>query len=296
MAEIALVGGAGFIGQYVGRHLAEQDHRVTVLDLQSAGRLEGVESISGDVFNEDTLREVLEGKDTVIDLVGLANIGECQRNPEQSFRLNVESVARILEAARQTEVRRFVFPSSAAVYGKVETVPIDEATVPNPANIYGWHKLMAEQSARGYRQNYGLQYVILRLFNVTGRGNEGVINEYVQQALEDGRILGFGRDQMRDFVHADDVAQAFLSAATHGDVADKAINVGTGVGVRIEDLAEAVKEELPEIEVSFEEKSGYIPYHSVADITLARNLLGFQPTPAPAVVRRFIKELVARGR
>ncbi len=296
MAEIAIIGGAGFIGQYVSRRLAEQGQDVTVLDVKPGRKRRGVRTVSGDAFDEEALRQVLQGKDTVVDLVGLADIGECQRNPALSFHLNVVSLARVLEMARSTGVRRFVFPSSAAVYGKVETVPIDETTLPNPSTIYGWHKLMAEQCTKGYRQNYGLRYVILRLFNVIGEGNAGVIDEFVARALTEGRIRGFGRDQLRDFIHAEDVAQAFFLAATHPDVVDKVINVGTGEGVRIADLAETVRRELPKTEVTFEEKPEYIPYHSVADITLARSLLNFNPTPAPTVVLRFIGELVAHGR
>lgn len=292
MAGIAVMGGAGFIGSHVSERLVKSGHEVTVLDLAPVGKESGIPFVRGDVFNEETLTTAMRSHDTVINLVGLPDIGECQREPAQSFRLNVEASARILEAARLTDVRRVVFPSSAAVYGKVETVPIDETAIPNPANLYGWHKLMAELNHKAYWRSYGLHYVVLRLFNVIGHGNAGVIHHYVNSAVNDGRIRGFGRDQLRDFVDAKDAANAFYLAATHPEVMDKTINVGSGEGVRIEALARMVQDAVPGTRLAFEEKSGYIPYHSVADITLARTLLGFDPEPASRVVRRFIEELV----
>ncbi len=296
MVGVTLIGGSGFIGRYVSHRLAKEGEEVTVFDVNPPEEKAGVDFVQGDIFDREALASVLKGRDTVIDLVGLADIGECQKDPEASFRLNVASLARVLEAVRRTGVQRVVYPSSSAVYGKVETVPIDESTIPNPANIYGWHKLMAEQNLRAHLQNYGVGNVILRLFNVIGPGNTGVIHHYVHEALAKGRIRGFGRHQLRDFVHADDVSQAFYLAATRRSVVNKIINIGTGEGVSIAELADLVRQAIPGTQVEFREKPGYIPYHSVADITLARSLLNFEPMPAGEVVRRFIQELVRSDR
>ncbi len=296
MADIVIVGGSGFIGSHVTQRLLAAGESVTVFDLVPADGAGRFDFVRGDVFDEAALSKVVEGKDLIVDLVGLADIGECQRDPLRSFRLNVFSLAHVLEAARLGDVRKVVFPSSGAVYGKVEDIPIDETATPNPSNVYGWHKLMGELSLRSYRQNYGIRYIILRLFNVIGTANAGVIHHYVTAALAGGPIRGFGRDQLRDFVDADDVANAFYLAATQPEIVDKVINIGSGEGVRISEIAELVRQTIPGTRIEFEEKPGYIPYHSVADIALARKLLNFHPTPGKEVVERFIQEMVHGAR
>jgi len=175
-------------------------------------------------------------------------------------------------------------------------VPIDETTIPTPASVYGWHKLMGELELRAYRQSYGLSYVILRLFNVVGSGNKGVIHHYVESALESHAIRGFGRDQLRDFVDASDVAEAFTLAAAKTGIVDKVINIGSGQGIRIAELAAMIQSVVPGTSIEFEEKADYIPYHSVADITLAKNLLDFRPRAGRDAVQSLVKELVGRGR
>ncbi len=297
MAGILIAGGSGFVGSHVTTRLYSEGFDVTVLDLApSPDATDGFEFVQGDVFDQRTLDSVVEDKETVIDLVGLADISVCQKDPQRSFRLNVDSLSRILEAARKGGVHTVIFPSSAAVYGKVETVPIDETAIPNPSTVYGWHKWMAELNLRAFRQSYGVRYIVLRLFNVVGPGNSGVIHHYVKTALAGEPLRGFGRDQLRDFVHAEDVSDAFLLAATQSDVINKVINIGTGEGVRIAEIAAMVRECVPGTTAEFEEKSGYIPYHSVADIALARKLLGFDPVPARLVVRRMIQEMVSHDR
>ena len=295
MARILIIGGSGFIGTHVASRLQEEGEEVAIFDVVPPGRALNVPFVKGDVFDSASLELEVRGADTVIDLVGLADIGACQREPDRSFRLNVSSLSQVLEAARKAAVKKVVFPSSAAVYGKVDIVPIDESQPLNPSTIYAWHKWMGELLLRSYRQNYHIGYVILRLFNVLGEGNKGVAHQYVQEALKERRIHGFGRDQLRDFVDAADVANAFHLAAIHPDVTDKVINIGSGEGIKIGEVAAMVQELIPEIRVEFEEKPDYIPYHSVAEITLARKLLNFQPQPGREVMRRLVRELVKHG-
>ncbi len=295
MGGILIVGGSGFIGSHVTKHLRAFGQEVTIFDVRPPPDHEDVTFVKGDVFDQSKLQRVVDGKDTIIDLVGLADIGECQRDPHGSFRLNVESLSLLLEAARKGAVRNVVFPSSAAVYGKVETVPIDETAIPNPSTVYGWHKWMAELSLKASRQSYGIAYIILRLFNVIGRGNTGVIHHYVKKALSGEPIRGFGRDQLRDFVEAKDVAVAFHLAATQSDVTNKVINIGSGEGLSIAEVVSLIQDQIPGTVVEFEEKPGYIPYHSVADIALAKKLLTFRPTPARQSVRSLIQEIVNHG-
>jgi len=295
MGSVVVVGGSGFIGTHVARRLEAAGLDVSIFDLAKPPKGSHARAIQGDVFKAEEIEAGIRGSEIVIDLVGLADIGECQKHPDRSFRLNVESLIRILEASRKEGIRRVIFSSSAAVYGKVETVPIDETAQPNPSTVYGWHKVMGELALRAYRQNYGIGYVILRLFNVLGTGNRGVIDSYVQAAVTRKSIHGFGRDQLRDFVDAGDVAEAFRLAATQSDVVDKIINIGSGQGIRISELAAMIAKAVPGTQIEFEEKPDFIPYHAVADVTLARKLLAFQPTPGREVVKKLIGEFVSHG-
>ncbi len=295
MGKILILGGSGFIGTHVASRLKAEGQDATIFDVSPPPRSE-VRFVKGDVFDSKSLERAVSDSEVLVDLIGLADVGVCQRDPDRSFRLNVASVANVLEAARHAQVRKVVFPSSAAIYGKVETVPIDETQNPNPSTVYAWHKWMAELLMRSYRQNYYVGYVILRLFNVLGEGNKGVVHHYVQMAKTEGRIHGFGRDQLRDFVDANDVANAFHLAVVHPEITDKVINVGSGEGVKIGDIAGMVASLVSGTRIEFEEKADYIPYHSVADITLARKLLGFEPRPSREVVHGLVQELVKRGR
>lgn len=291
MSRILILGGSGFIGTHVAARLVGAGERVTIFDV-SPPTSSKYPFVKGDVFDPQSLAAAVDGSDTLIDLIGLADVGVCQQDPERSFRLNVASLANVLEAARKGGARKVVFPSSAAVYGKVETVPIDETLPPNPSTVYAWHKWMAELLVKSYRQSYHIGYVILRLFNVLGEGNKGVAHHYVEMAKADRRIHGFGRDQLRDFVDAADVANAFHLAAVQPDVIDKTINIGSGEGVKIGDVAAMVASLVPGTKVEFEEKPDYIPYHSVADITLARKLLLFEPRSGRTVIQNLVKDLV----
>ncbi len=295
MSKILILGGSGFIGTHVAARLIDAGEQATIFDVAPPASSK-YPFVKGDVFDPESIEAALDGAETLIDLIGLADVGVCQREPERSFRLNVGSLANVLEAARKGGVRKVVFPSSAAVYGKVETVPIDETQAPNPSTVYAWHKWMAELLMKSYRQSYHIGYVILRLFNVLGAGNRGVVHHYVEMARKEGRIHGFGRDQLRDFVDATDVANAFHLAAVQPDVTDKIINVGSGDGVKIGDVAAMIASLVPGTKVEFEEKPDYIPYHSVADITLARKLLLFEPRSGRKVVQDLAKDLVNHDR
>jgi UDP-glucose 4-epimerase len=294
MAKILILGGSGFIGTHLAGRLLEAGDDVSLFDVVPPSKSSAT-FVKGDVFDPVSLGQAVAGSDTIIDLIGLADVGVCQREPDRSFRLNVASLANVLESARKAQVRKIVFPSSAAVYGKVETVPIDETQPPNPSTVYAWHKWMAELLLKSYRQSYHVGYVILRLFNVLGEGNKGVAHHYVQMARTEKRIHGFGRDQLRDFVDAADVANAFRLAAVQRDVSDKIINIGSGEGIKIGEVAGMVGALLPGTKVEFEEKADYIPYHSVADITLARKLLDFNPRPGREVMKELVQELVKHG-
>src|SRR5256886_9012694 len=140
MGSVVVVGGSGFIGTHVARRLEAAGLDVSIFDLAKPPKGSHARAIQGDVFQAEEIEAGIRGSEIVIDLVGLADIGEGQKKPGRSFRFNFESLIRVLEASPEEGIRRVIFPSPAALYGKVQTVPIDGTAQPNPSPVYGWHK------------------------------------------------------------------------------------------------------------------------------------------------------------
>jgi UDP-glucose 4-epimerase len=276
--RVLITGGSGFIGENVARGLraSDPDWRVRIFDVRPPhdGSLDHVK---GDIFDRSAVDGVVKGSDLVYHMVGMKDAWRAQQDPLGSLRLNVQSLAVVLESMRAKGVRRIVFPSSVALYSSRGTAPIPESTIPRPPNIYGWHKYMCEQLLQGYQGNYGLDYLAFRLFNVYGPGTENVVSTFLSQAKHGHSIQGFGGKQYRDFVHVDDVVQALVRAATLEGVWNRAVNIGSGMGIMVEDVARIAAGLFPGTTVAFTDKEGFVPNHLIADISLARELLGFSP-------------------
>lgn len=247
--SILVTGGAGFIGSHLVETLAA-DNDVVVVDNLSGGRREWVDDratlIEGDVRNEQTVARAVDGVDLIFHQAANVSVQRSVEAPVESHETNVDATLRLLEHARNEDAR-FVFASSAAIYGTPEAVPIDESDPKRPTSPYGAEKHAADQYCRLYHDLYDVETVALRYFNVYGprqRGGQysGVIDVFLDQADrgEDITVHGDGA-QTRDFVHVDDVVAANCLAAVNGTPGE-AYNVGTGDSVSIRALAEMVRE------------------------------------------------------
>ena len=241
---------------------------------------ESVKWVMADVLELSSIRRLFfeYDVDSIIHLVGLPAMGYCERNPHFSFELNVLSVQNTLEAMRKTDIDRIVFASSAAVYGYHSKTAVEEDDLTEPSTIYGYHKLMAEEAIKSYSSSYGLNYAILRLFNVYGGDphvGKDVISIFIRRALKGESIVVNGPNKFRDFVHADDVADIFMKAIT-ADVSNITVNVGTGRMTTLQQIAEIVEKCFPEVKVNYEmapdDGTGL-----VADISLAKKAFSFSP-------------------
>jgi len=283
--RILVTGGSGFIGQYLVKKFMERGHEVCVYDSQPLS-ISG-KSIIGDIFDFHKLKAAVAECDTVIHLLGLADAGIAQTEPARSFRLNVETLQTVLEACRVCSGKNLIFPSSAAVYGIAEDLPIKENFPLKPTNIYSWHKYLCEKLLQSYHDNFGLDFVILRLFNVYGKGNKGVIGIFTEKAQKGETIESFGPYQYRDFIYAGDVAQALYQAAMYRKAANRTINIGSGEGTQISEILDLVCEVFPQ--AKWVGKKAEFPIcDSIADITLAKILLDFTPHSS----RDFMKEII----
>lgn len=288
--KVFITGGSGFIGQHLTKKFLDSRHEVVIYDIAepALGELKRV-YMRGDVFDTEKLSAAIKDYDVVIHLVGLADSGVAQKDPAASFKLNVLSLQNVLEACRRYEGKKLIFPSSAAVYGITHDLPIKESFSLNPTNIYSWHKYLCEKLIRGYHDNYGIDYVILRLFNVYGAGHKGAIEIFLEKAKNGETIESFGPYQYRDFVYAGDVAEAMYRAAIYEKVNNRAVNVGSGRGVQIRELLDLICGIFPKAKW-VEIKAKFTMYDSIADITLAKILLDFKPHDTLEFMKEIIKK------
>ncbi len=285
-----VTGGAGFIGSNIVRLLVEKGHEVTVLDNLASGYrcnldpFSEVRFIEGDVRDEATVKGAIAGIDVVFHLGASVGNTRSIEHPIEDAEINVIGTLRVLEAARQAGIRKIVFSSSAGIFGELKTLPIREDHPVEPDSPYGATKLAAEKLCLGYSKLYDLDAVCLRYFNVYGVNQRydaygNVIPIFAHQILRGMSVSIFGDGQQtRDFVNVRDVAQANYQAVLAEGVSG-AFNIGSGMRVTIKHLAELM------IEIGGNRTAiEYCPprpgdvRHSLADISAARQTLGYKPS------------------
>jgi len=284
--SVLITGGAGFVGSHLATALVDTAD-VTVLDDLSTGRRANVPAgatfLEGDVRDADTLDDAMAGVDVVFHEAAAVTVQGSIDDPPGTHDVTVDGTLAVLEAARRADAR-VVTASSAAIYGHPETIPVPETHPTNPASPYGIDKLAVDHYTRRYHDLYGLETVALRYFNVYGprhRGGDysGVITIFRDQALAGDPLTVDGDGtQTRDFVHVADVVDANRLAATTEHVGE-AYNVGTGTETTINDLATTITT-ITDSDAPIEHgdpRPGDIT-HSRADITRAREALGYEPT------------------
>ncbi len=284
--DILVTGGAGFIGSHIAERLADTN-RLRILDNLSSGTVSNVpdnaELYEGDVRDLETVKSATDGVDIIFHEAAVVSVSESIADPMQCHRVSVNGTLNVLEQARVNDAR-VVLASSAAIYGDPETVPVPECAQKDPNSPYGISKLTVDQYAQRYRELYGVETVSLRYFNVYGPGQvagdySGVISVFLDQSQRGEPLTVHGEGtQTRDFVHVSDVVQANLLAATTDHVGE-AYNIGTGTRISIDELARTVRNvsDSPSNITHTEPRDGDIE-HSGADITKARNQLGYRPT------------------
>ena len=289
-----VTGGAGFLGAALADRLACDGHQVRVIDDVSAGDPacldERVLFTRGDVADRPKLWTLLQDVDCVYHLAARVQVSESILYPREYNEVNVGGTVSVMEAMRDAGVHRVVFTSSGAVYGEQAHQPVREDQTPNPQSPYAVSKLAAEYYVRTIGALWGIETVILRIFNAYGPGQNlpashpPVIPRFLKQALGGGSLVVFGSGaQTRDFVYVDDVVEALVAAATASDVDRRIINVGSGRATSINKLATLVAEETgQQVELLHSPAESGGVSRLCADIATARRLLNYEPRVALA--------------
>jgi UDP-glucose 4-epimerase len=265
MARILVTGGAGYVGSVCCGQLLEHGHHVVVIDDLSNGHAaavpKGATLHKVDIGDGPAVGEILSGNrfDAVFHFAAKALIPESVSNPGFFFDVNVARSITFLEAVRAADIRKFVFSSSAAVYGNPHSTPIEESWPKEPVNSYGETKLMLERVLEWYASAYNWTVVAFRYFNASGatatvgedhRPETHIIPLLLQTATGEREVFEiYGRDYptpdgtcLRDYVHVSDIAQAHLLALQVNEPGMSAYNIGTGTGYSVRQICAAVRE------------------------------------------------------
>jgi len=278
--KVLVTGGCGFIGSHISEKLVELGADVTILDNLSSGFFDNIKKfkddikfVQGSIVDQTVCDDVVKNKDIIFHLAALVSVPESVEKPQLCHDVNVTGIFNMLNAAQQNNVRRFVFSSSAAVYGTHEGVCTEQTPV-GPIAPYGFTKYMGEQYCKQFAVNYGLKTVCMRYFNVFGprQNPEGAYAAVVakfEQCMRNNKpvvIFGDGK-QTRDFIHVSHVVDANLNLGMQDQTVmnGQVFNIAMGKSITLLELVDQLKASYPKYdqEIRFEPvRAGDLKYSS----------------------------------
>jgi UDP-glucose 4-epimerase len=290
---VLVTGGAGFIGSHIAAKFASLGARVRVIDDLSTGHRENLEEIGGAIdFTEASLtderatRRVLEDVELVFHEAAIPSVPRSVENPRETHEACVDATFSLLMAARGAGVRRVVYAASSSAYGDQPVLPKIEEMRPDPLSPYAVAKLVGEYYCQVFTRAYNLETVSLRYFNVFGPRQDpssqysGVISRFISALMSNGQPVIFGDgEQSRDFTYIANVVDANLRAAEAPGAVGQVINVANGERIALNELLDVLKSITgrTDAQAEYKEPRAGDVRHSLADISQARELLGYEP-------------------
>jgi len=287
-----VTGGAGFIGSNLVDELIRRGHGVVVLDDLSTGKESNLDSVRGkidlrigSIVDLATVQSACKGADYVIHLAARASVPRSVANPIETNAVNIDGTLNVLVAARDAKVRRVVYAASSSAYGESATLPKSETMPAAPISPYGVTKYVGELYAQVFGRVYGLGNASVRYFNVFGPRQDptsqysGVLSRFMLAVLREEAPVIFGDgEQSRDFTYVDNVVDETLRACEAEGASGKVFNGGTGARITLNEVVKLLEKITgKQIRAKYEPPRTGDILHSQADISLARQVLGYEP-------------------
>ncbi|MEK7540620.1 MAG: NAD-dependent epimerase/dehydratase family protein [Patescibacteria group bacterium] len=279
-----VTGGAGFIGSHLADKLIEQNHKVIIIDDLSAGKKENLNPKAKfyqlDICDFKKIKPIFKGVDFVFHLAAIPRVPFSIENPVLTSKVNILGTINVFKSAADHKCKRVVFASSSSVYGNQEKLPLKESMTPNPLSPYGLQKLVGEQFAKMFNSLYEVPIVCLRYFNVYGPRIDFnsdyslVLGKFLRLNSEKKPLTIFGDgEQTRGFCFVEDVMNANIKAMESEKIkGGEFINIGQEKSYSINYLSKLIGGQ-----VRYLPPRPGDPLHTQADISLARNLLSWEP-------------------
>jgi len=292
MDKFLVTGGAGFIGSNICTKLISQGCFVRVIDNLLTGKKSNlaaisdkIEFIEADMGNMDAARAAMKGIDVVLHQGALPSVPRSIDDPALTHRHCVDATFTLLLAARDAKIKRFVYAASSSAYGDTPTLPKVETMPVNPLSPYAAAKLMGEYYCSVFYKVFGLETISLRYFNVFAPHQDpasqyaAAIPAFVTSILKDKQPTVYGDgEQSRDFTYIDNVVEANLLAARAKQTKGEVVNIACGEVVTVNEIIDTINRLLgKKIRPIYEPVRPGDVKHSLADITVAKKLLGFKP-------------------
>ena len=288
-----VTGGAGFIGSNTVDELVRRGHGVVVLDDLSSGKEENLADVrtkitfmKGSITDLEAVQKAMHQAEYVIHLAARTSVPRSVKDPIDTNHINVEGTLNVLVAARDNRVKRVVFAASSSAYGETPTLPKKESMQPVPISPYGVSKYVGELYARTFGHCYGLENVSLRYFNIFGPRQDpdspysGVLSRFATAFLQAERPVVFGDgEQSRDFTYVENAVEANLLACEAPAVSGGVFNIGTGDRFTLNQTLDILRRVSgKKLQAKYEPPREGDIRDSQADITAAREFLGYEPT------------------
>ena len=288
-----VTGGAGFIGSNMVDELLRRGHEVVVLDDLSAGKEENLARVRqkidfrvGSITDLATVQSACAKADYVIHLAARTSVPRSVKDPIESNRVNIDGTLNVLVAARDAKVRRIVYAASSSAYGETPTLPKVETMQPAPISPYGVTKYVGELYAQVFGRVYGLENACVRYFNVFGPRQDptsqysGVLARFMLAVLQGQQPVIYGDgEQSRDFTYIDNVVDETLRACEANGASGMVFNGGTGARITLNQVLKLLEKITgKKVAARYDPPRTGDIRDSQADISLARKILGYEPS------------------